>query len=273
MKPLNITSAFVILVVKLSAVIVLSSSCSKGEDLLGVGYGSVSFSPTSTFSAPGSLLVKIDGETRDTLTPVKPGTANAILLKAGEHKISLVNENSKQAITDTVVHIQPGKEFIMANFLYTGTAALFNDNDLSHKPDKDSLLVRFVTLDATLPDVMNIDILVYYTLGGTQTALVKKMPGVSKQQFSNYIQLPDPNSLVPAGAKNTRYVLEGYNATSNEKVMSVSQNNMGYIQTNMTGTSIIWTNNLVLSMGIGPGASATNKVRQPKTIFYRIAAQ
>ena len=272
MKPLNITSAFVIFVVKLSAVIVLSASCSKGEDIPGVGYGSVSFSPTSTFSASDSLIITIDDESRDTLTPAKPGTASAILLKAGEHHLALLNKNTKQAIVDTIVRILPGKEFIMANFLYTGTAALFNDNDLSRKPEKDSLLVRFVTLDPTLPDVMNIDILVYYTLGGTQTALVKKMSGITKKQFSDYIQLPDPNSLVPAGAKNTRYVLEGYNA-ANEKVMSVSQNNMGYIQTNMNGSTITWTNNLVLSMGIAPGLTTTNKVRQPKTIFYRIAAQ
>jgi hypothetical protein len=254
-----------IIIIGLLSVSMLTA-CQKGKDLVTPAYGKLSV--TSSFSPDASpLLIQIDGETKDTLTAAKPFIDN-LPLKEGERHIVFINQTNKQVITDTTVVISSQKTFTLPTFLYTGTAALFDD--VTAKPAVDSMLVRFVITDPALPNVMDLE-LTLTDFGGTKLPLTsKKMRGVRKDKFSNFIQLPDPSSLLPPGTDPAfyYYVIEGFDpANGNQKVMGIDEGTYSYVLDFETFTT--FTTNAVISLGIG--AAQTDPSHMPSNIFRRIA--
>lgn len=260
MKHLN---SFFTVVVQLVLTASLFSSCEKGEDIPGVGYGKLQLN--SSFSGDASaLLIQVDGETKDTLTSTKPATTgDGIVLKTGKHRVLLVNQETKKVLSDTTVSIETARVFNLPKFFYSGTAALFDD--LNAKPQKDSILIRLVTTDPALPEVMDITISLYDYDQINVPLVNKKIRGVRKDRFSEFVQLPDPYSLAP----NASFILYAIEATdpndNNKKVMDIAEATNSYLE--FEGPSY-YTPNGVLSMGIGPFEGG---VHLPVRIFNRIA--
>ncbi|WPU97062.1 hypothetical protein SNE25_16185 [Mucilaginibacter sabulilitoris] len=240
------------------------TSCQKGKDILGVSFGQLRIS--SVFSGNAApLLVQVDGKVKDTLRVDKPNTNSAIILEAGKHKLVLINRTTKKALSTTTVTIAAAKTLSLPKFYYTGTAALFDD--LTVKPTRDSMLVRIVTLDPALPDVMDLE-LSLYDYGSIYVPLAtKKIKGVRKDRFSEFITLPNPAKLLPdVDASFILYAIEGYDSNNkNKKVMSIENGTNSYILLN---NFQYFVPNAVVSMGIGP---YNQGVQEPFTIFERIA--
>ncbi|MBS7566955.1 hypothetical protein KHS38_21295 [Mucilaginibacter sp. Bleaf8] len=241
------------------------SACQKGKDLESPGFGKLNI--TSSFAADANpLLVQIDGETKDTLTFAKQGISG-LPVKGGKRRILLINQANKQIITDTTVTIEIQNTFTLPTFLYTGTAALFDD--VTAKPAQDSMLVRFVITDPALPNNMNIE-LILTDFGGTRLPLSnKKISSIRKDKFSSFIQLPNPASLLPEGTDPTffYYVIEGFDpANGNAKVMSIDEGSYSYVLDFETFST--YTPNAVISLGIG--APQGDPSHYPSNIFRRI---
>lgn len=262
---------YILIIGLASLVTVFLSACKKGEDILGAAYGRLMLS--SVFSGEASpLLVQVDGETKDTLNVEKPGTLQEIILKTGQHQMVLVNQQTKKTLTDTAITIETGKLTNLPKFYYTGTSALFDD--LAAKPTADSMLVRFVTLDPKLPDVMDIEISLW-DFGGTPTPLAnKKIKGIRKDKFSNFVQFPNPAILLPPDTDPSffYYTIEGYDpAHNNKKVMAIEDGSISYIYDFDSGGAIsTFIANDVISLGIDkqPDSDPTHV---PTIIFSRIA--
>lgn len=224
---------------------------------MGVGYGQLHVDGVFTANA-SPLLIRVDGETRDTLTTERPFTARDIILATGDHEVILVNGDTKDVLRDTTITIEAAKTASFPKFFYTGTAALFDES--IEKPEKDSMLVRLITLDPALPDVMDITISLY-DYGSINIPLTtKRINGVRKDRFSGFVQLPDPFSLVPPDVPWVLYALEGYEAGTNNKVMDIVSGTNSYIVFN---SGEYFKPNAVISMGIGPSSA-------PVEIFHRI---
>ncbi|KAA2243821.1 hypothetical protein F0L74_15210 [Chitinophaga agrisoli] len=254
---------YIVLPVSLLVVSGLFFSCNKGEDIRGVGFGSLEVS--SVFSGEASpLLVQVDGETRDTLSVDKPYTTQKILIKEGEHQLVLFNMTTQKALTDTTITVEATKTISLPKFYYTGDAALFDD--LTAKPSSpDNMLVRVVTLDPSLPDVMDLKISVYDYASVNIPLADKMIKGVRKDRFSGFIELPDPATLAPPDVAFILYAIEGYDPNdNNKKVMSIENGTNSYF---LLSNNQYYIPNAVVSMGIG---AYRDGVQEPFEIFERI---
>lgn len=265
------------LIVLFLLITVFLSSCQDGEDIAGAtGYGQLKIK--STFSAGASpILVQIDGETKDTLSETK-SSISGMILKEGLRKYKLIKETDQQILLDTDINILPGKMTVADAFMYNGETALFDD-ELDKWPQQDSMLVRFVTTDPILPDRMDIDILLYYNSGGVKLiSLGKTIQGVTKDKFSEFIQLPYPVLLSPTGARYARYLIEGYDSDTKEKVMiysitNTANNTAAVFPSSIppTYSSISSINKGTVALSIGIGASTgSNLLHQCSIVFWRV---
>lgn len=244
-----------------AALLTASASCQKGEEIRGIGFGQLKVS--SVFSGDASpLLLQVDGEIKDTLTVSKPATLRNIFLPSGQYTVRLVNQQTKAVLLDTALTIEASKITRLPDFFYLGTAAVFDD--FSAKPDTDSMLVRFITLDPALPDEMDLTFS-FYDFDQMNIPLAeKRINGIRKDRFSSFIQLPDPAVLFP-DAPFIVYAIEGYKAGTNEKVMDIANGTYSYIALN--GFQFFIANG-VGSMGIGPLESG---IHSPVEIFFHLA--
>jgi hypothetical protein len=245
-------------------IIITFFSCQKGKDFSESEFGVLNIESTFSAGASEFLFVQIDNVTVDTLTASSTDVGDKPI-QAGKRRITLFNPEINKIIADTMVDIKPSKTFKLPTFLYTGTAALFDDP--TAKPSADSMLVRFVTLDPKLPDIINIE-LSFYDFAGTRISLPnKKLNGIRKDKFSEFIQFPDPAPLVPGTV--AYYTIEAFDpADNNKKVMSIDDGSLSYIYDYDTNAPFL--QNGVISMGIGlqPDGDPTHV---PITIFRRIA--
>lgn len=215
----------------------------------------------------GPLLVRVDGVTVDT---VENGIIG-INMETGKRRISIVDEQAK-VMLDTTLAIEVRKSSTLSGLLI-GDKILLDNLDPQLKPQTDSLLVRFVTTDPTLPDLMDIEISLY-DFGGTYIPLKNKIiKGIRKDQFSDYIQLPHPNVIDPSFDSTFMfYVIEGYDATSggnNRKVMSIEEFNVSYLDYSGDFT-FMWVPNNIVSFGISAVPSdGSTTLRNPQLIFQR----
>lgn len=183
-------------------------ACKKGEDLPGKAYGQIS--ATSTFTADaGPLLVMVDGIVKDTLSFEKQ-SLTSIISEVGEKKYSLVKLADRSVLYENTLSIQAGKTTSAPPFLYDGVIALFDD--LTSRPEKDSLLIRFVNLVPALPDVVDLKI----NLTDDDTGMkydIKTLKGVGKDEFSEFVQLPNPVKIT---AGTSRYSIDIFDAVTGE---------------------------------------------------------
>ena len=255
MKKLNLlftlTAQFCLLTVFFSA-------CEKGDNIPGKAYGQITVS--STFSdAAEPLLVVIDGVVKDTLSLEKSTLTRPIISEIGEKKYQLIKLSDQSILYESTLTVQAGKITSPPPFLYDGVTALFDD--LTAKPAKDSLLIRFVNLAATLPDVVDLNINVSETGTGTMRA-VKTLKGVGKKDFSQFIQLPDPASLIAPEAVQygAQYMIDISDASTGE-----------VLATNRTITfNAGYPSNGVMSVALKLGAR--NRINVT-TVFERTVAQ
>jgi|GEM_PF-1824729 hypothetical protein len=255
------------LFILLLAIPILIFSCKKNGEIIEVpSFGQFSISLTSP-SGSSPVLLQVDGVLKDTLE----GKTVNIKLEAGKRQISIVDLQKKK-ILDTTVMIEPRKPISLTCF-FNGTTILVDNLDPTVKPQTDSLLIRFVTTDKILPDLMDIEISLY-DFGGTLIPLKNKtLKGIRKDKFSTYIQLPHPNVIDPSfDSSMIFYVIEGYDATptgNHKKVMSIEEFNCSYLEYSVDQLSI-WIPNNIISFGIGPApADGSTTLRSPQLIFQR----
>jgi len=258
----NYTPFILILLVQL-----LMFSCKKdGEIINAPSFGKLSVRLTSA-SGTAPVLLQIDGVVKDTIgaDPI------SLQLEAGKRLISIVDLQNKKVL-DTTVNIDL-KNPVSLSCFFNGSTVLVDNLDLTLKPQKDSLLIRFVTTDQTLPDLMDIQISLF-DFGGTVIPLGNKtLKGIRKDKFSAYIQLPHPNVIDPVFESNTMfYVIEGFDATAggnHKKVMSIEEFNCSYLDYS-GDLSFMWVPNNIISFGIGPVPSdGSTTLRSPQLIFQR----
>ena len=260
--------------------VLVFAACRKGEIVKGAAYGKVNIDGgiISGDNVP-PIWVQVNGETVDSMTSVRANITGRII-KAGNVQLVLRHSATGENLFDTSFVLKAGSTAdIRRSFFYAG-GQVYTD-DFTVRPDQDSMLVRIINMAPLLPDRMDIEFGVYYSRVGVQMQLLpaKKISGITKTDMSRFIQLPNPALLVPAGATGVRYIIEGYNAVTREKVMTfnvaASQATMSYIITNpgATGNAALqWTNNLVLTIGIGPrGTSPNSAIHIPKVIFSHVA--
>lgn len=244
-----------------AALLTAFTSCKKAEDIDGVGYGQLNVS--SVFSGNAApLLVQVNGETKDTLTASKPATLQNIFLHSGEYEVKLVNQETKKVLSDTTITIETAKIISLPAFFYTGSEILFDD--FTAKPEQDSMLVRFIILDPTLPDELDITFSLYDFDQINFPMEEKRVNGVRKDRGSSYIQFPNPNTIFP-DASFILYAIEAYKAGTNEKVMDIASGTYSYIVT--SGFQPFLANGVSL-IGIGPWESGAHA---PVVIFSHIA--
>ncbi|EOR96287.1 hypothetical protein ADIARSV_0522 [Arcticibacter svalbardensis MN12-7] len=142
-------------------------SCQKeGREILSPSFGQLSIQIT----LPGptqSLLIEVDGVVQDT---IKGQTLN-LFLETGKRILSITDQHHV-SLLDTAINIKVLNPVNLVG-LYTGYAVLFDDLNPELKPDRDSLLIRFVTTDQQLPDMIDIN-LSLSDFAGTYIALKKK---------------------------------------------------------------------------------------------------
>lgn len=227
-------------------IILLIPSCQKGEDILGVGYGELNV--TSEFSGSAEpLLILVDSEVKDTLRADKPRTLRNIILKTGDHKVSLVNEKTQKTIIDQVITIEASKLYNLPTFYYTGEAILYDE--FESKPQQDSMLVRFMIMDKNLPDEMDLTFTLYDYNEINIPLPMKRLNGVRKDKFSNFIQFPNSEVLIPNNGGYVFYLVEGYKAGTNEKILDISKGTNVMIAIVGTGYDP-FIPNAVISLGI-----------------------
>jgi hypothetical protein len=236
-------------------------SCQKGDPIEGAGYGTLQLSGTITSDAP--LLIQIDGKTMDTLSAGRPNTlGDGILISAGDRKVQLINQEDNKPLIDTTLTIDAGKHIILPRFFYNGSAVVFDDTTAT--PKKDSMLVRIITLDPSLPDVMDLTISLYDFGGLNIPVSSKTFKGVRKDRFSDFITLPDPLSISPPETYFVIYAIEGYDPNNNnQKVLSIEDGTYSFVVlTDFT----FFAPNTVLSLGIGPNNGGGH---EPVVIFQQ----
>lgn len=242
-------------------------SCKKqGDAILYPGFGTLQLKGTVP-AGTDAFTLQIDSNKPDSLKPKASQIDVTKILEQGKRRVGIYKGNA--ALLDTTLQFPQGSTQTLT-FLYTGTSLLFDDPDTTRKPESGNILVRFATTDNTLPDKMNIEIFLYYTLSGTKTMPLNiKLENISKDRFSDYVELSNPTKLAPAGATNARFVIEGYNAATQQKVMAISDNSMSYIKLDkISGTGLTYTPNAVISLGIG-AAVGSSKIHVPSIIFMR----
>lgn len=248
-----------------SALLTISAllfSCQKGEPIEGAGYGTLQLSGTITSEAP--LLVRIDGQTVDTLSAERPNTlGEGLRISAGSRKVQLVSNGNDKPLIDTTITIEAGKRIELSRFFYNGAAVLFDD--MTAEAEKDSMLVRIIILDPSLPDVMDLTISLY-DYGSLNIPMpAKTIKGVRKDRFSEFITFPDPIAIAPPETFFALYAIEGYDPNNNnEKVMSIENGTSSYI---VLTDFQFFVPNAVLSMGIGPN---TQGAHEPIGIFQHV---
>lgn len=242
-------------------------SCKKNGEIIEVpSFGRLSVRLTSP-SGSDPVLLQVDGAVKDTLR----GEIRSLQLESGKRQISIVDLQKKK-ILDTAIVIEPRKPVLLSCF-FNGSTMFVDNLDPNLKPQKDSLLIRFVTTDKILPDLMDIEISLY-DFGGTLIPLKNKtLKGIRKDKFSTYIQLPHPNVIDPSfDSSMIFYVIEGYDATptgNHKKVMSIEEFNCSYLEYSVDQLSI-WIPNNIISFGIGPApADGSTTLRSPQLIFQR----
>lgn len=249
------------------AIQILILSCKKdGEIIPAPSFGQFSVRLTSS-SGLAATLLQVDGVVKDTID----ADVINLHLETGKRQISIIDLQNKK-ILDTTVTIDL-KNPVSLSCFYNGTTVLVDNLDPALKPQKDSLLIRFVTTDKTLPDLMDIQISLY-DFGGTIIPLANKtLKGIRKDKFSSYIQLPHPNVIDPVFESNVMfYVIEGFDATAgagHKKVMSIEEFNCSYLDYS-GDLSFMWVPNNIISFGIGPvPADGSTTLRSPQLIFQR----
>lgn len=242
-------------------------SCKKNGEIIEVpSFGQLSVRLTSP-SGSDPVLLQVDGMVKDTLR----GETRNLQLESGKRQISIVDLQKKK-ILDTAIIIEPRKPILLSCF-FNGSTVFVDNLDPALKPQKDSLLVRFVTTDKTLPELMDIEISLY-DFGGTVVPLKNKtLKGIRKDKFSAYIQLPHPNVIDPSYEPNFMYyIIEGFDATTggnHKKVMSIEESNFSYLDYSGDFT-FTWVPNNIISFGIGPvPADGSSTFRGPQLIFQR----
>jgi hypothetical protein len=139
-------------------------------------------------------------------------------------------------------------------------------DDVTVKPERDSMLVRLITLDPALPDVLDITISLYDYNSFIIPMPGKTIRGVRKDRFSEFVAFPDPMAEAPPEVSFLLYVIEGYDATTKEKVLSIEGGTNSFIS---FSNYIYFTPNGVLSMGIGAFDPGLN-YHPPISIFEHV---
>jgi len=248
-----------ILYLVLPTTIVLSS-CQKGAEIKGTGYGKLNVE--STFDSQAKdLLVQVDGETKAILTATNPSSANKIIVAEGPHQVSLVSTENQKVLKDTTIQFQTAKTSTLPRFWNKGSVLLFDDYDPTKmpKPANGNILVRFITTGSSLPDDMRIEIVVSYRSGRNSLKVNsgKTILHVSKNAFTDYIELPDWKTLIPAGSGTSFYTVEAYDNATNNKIIGVGTTVGSQIYLN--GSISEFFPNSVFSLAI-ESATATNTI-------------
>ncbi len=239
--------------------IVLVTACKKnGEIIKYPSFGTLNIN--GTLASP--LIVKIDGKIIDTLN-LDGGFSKPVA--EGSHKISLADSTNKPLI-DTTLKFERAKTTYLNNFFYTGNSILFPDADTTKNPPRGSAWVRFVIIDKTLPDELNLEVSLYDFNTGVKIP-AGEIKNVKKDRFSAYIEL---NKLTSPEI-DVLYVIEGTDL-SGKKVLSVDDYSCGFISFSDNYDEYNFVPNSIISIGIGPPpADGSSNFHLPQLIFKRVA--
>lgn len=238
-------------------ILVLLFSCQKGEEIKGTGYGKLNVE--STFDSQAKdLLVKVDGETKATLTATNSSSVGKIIVAEGPHTVSLVSTENQKVLKDTTLQFQTAKTSTLPRFWNKGSVLLFDDYDPTKmpKPANGNILVRLITTGASLPDDMRIEIVVSYRSGRNSLKVNsgKTILHVSKNIFTDYIELPDWRTLIPAGTTGL-YTVEAYDNATNTKIIGTGTTVGSQIYLN--GSTTAFFPNAVFSLAIESATATT----------------
>ena len=261
-----------------TTIMCIFSACKKeGEIVAYPDFGRLAVSGSAPVGSK-PLLIQIDGQLQDSMVVGSTGGVNKnMIIQSGKRKLSILSHENKLLI-DTVLNFTVGQVNTLPVFLYTGSSLLFDDP--SSKPSTaGNVLFRFVNNSSTLPDLMNIEIVLIYTQSGARkiVSIDKKLTGITRDKFSGYLELAPLTSLTPAGATGATYLIIGTNSATGEVVMNVdpvpasTNNTYTTLRYTLATTSTTFVPNAVVSLGIGDPASASTKIRASKAIFARIA--
>ncbi len=236
-------------------ILTLLSSCQKGEEIKGTGYGKLTVE--STFDSQAKdLLVKVDGETKATLTATNSNSVGKIIVAEGPHKVSLVSTENQKVLKDTTIQFQTAKTSTLPRFWNKGNVLLFDDYDPTKmpKPANGNILVRFITTGVSLPDDIRIEIVVSYRSGRNSLKVNsgKTILHVSKNAFTDYIELPDWKTLIPTDAGASFYTVEAYDNANNTKIIGAGTTVGSQIYLN--GSNTVFIPNAVFSLAIESAA-------------------
>jgi hypothetical protein len=252
-------------------------ACKKEGEIVGYpDFGRLAVSGSAPIGSK-PLLINVDGKLQDSMTVGATGSVNKnMIIQSGERKVAILDHDHKLLI-DTLLKFVVGKVNTLPVFLYTGSALLFDDLD-SRPVTSGNVLFRFVNNSPTLPDLMNIEVVLIYTQAGARkiVPINKKLNGITRDKFSGYLELEPLASLTPVGATGATYVIIGTNAITGEVVMNVdpvpasTNNTYATLRYTLSATSTTFVPNAVVSLAIGDPASPSTKIRASKAIFARI---
>lgn len=229
--------------------------CQKGENILGSGYGKLDIKATiSNGSSP--ILVQLDEKTIDTISENK-SEIFGIVIKEGQVNFKLLKEDDKQILIEVPINIQAGKTTVAPPMLFDGKTALFDD--LTTKPEKDSLILRFINLNQKISEVIDIKIYVINEETGEQI-LVKDIKEIKRDKFSNFVQLPSPKFYFPTSDQ------------TNYNIAILDSSNGNIIRQNAILTfrgSTTYFPNFIASFAIVTGGRGGN-IPTPSLVFERI---
>lgn len=237
------------------------TACQEGENIASEQYGHLIVQASFGANA-ANLIISVDGEPADTLVASNPYAE--LILPVGKRVIELINIETEVVLSNDTIDLAVGQRFNLPKFLYTGDAALFED--LESRPAPDSMLVRFVNIDPELPEVIDVEIVLHDF--AELRMPIKRLAGIRKDRFSNYIQLPSPYLFIseaqyPPGS--VYYVIEAYDPNNdNNKVMSIEAYNYCYVYSGFGAGFEAYIPNAVISMGIATNFNMT-------IIFERLA--
>lgn len=199
------------------------SACQKGKDIQEPGFGSLSM--ISTFSSDAKpILIKVDGETKDTISFDHPTTKDRILLVSGKHRVTLVSSETNKVLQDTTVVVETRKSNVFPSFWYRGVDLLFDDYNPAtmQKPAQGNILIRFISTGIDLPEDIKIELIAFYRSGRStvRVSTGKIIEHLTKEKFTEYLELPNPSTFVPAGIQ-AYYTIEGYDNRTGDRIMGL----------------------------------------------------
>lgn len=217
-------------------------ACKKDGTLIKAnGFGTIGINATLD---SGMLLVEVDGLVEDTLKAPADGAFKRTMNGSRQLKLYRPGQ-AAHPIVDTTLTVQGDTAFLKL-LLVGNTAIPAPEPPADLKPAPGHSLVQFLNMDNALPDLIDIKVYeLYFDDNGTFFEdPVTTLKGITKTNFSAYIDLPTPTH----GDYSLFYYFDVYNSATGEQLLDAI-NDGPFVQLERDGFS--FRPGKIVSTGIG----------------------